>query len=63
MHAQSLSCVQLFETPWTSACQALLSMGFPRKEYWNGLPLKGYSGDGAGRGVQDRGDTCIPMNE
>ena len=25
--AQSLSCVQLFETPWSVACQALLSMG------------------------------------
>ena len=26
----SLSCVQLFETPWTVACQAALSMGFSR---------------------------------
>ena len=24
-------------TPWTVACQAPLSMGFPRQEYWNGL--------------------------
>ena len=24
-------------TPWTVACQASLSMGFPRQEYWNGL--------------------------
>ena len=23
--------------PWTVACQAPLSMGFPRQEYWNGL--------------------------
>ena len=23
--------------PWTVACQALLSMGFPRQEYWSGL--------------------------
>ena len=22
-------------TPWTVACQALLSMGFLRQEYWN----------------------------
>ena len=29
----SLSCVQLFVTPWTVACQAPLSMGFSRQEY------------------------------
>ena len=33
------SCVWLFETPWTVACQALLSVGFPRQECWNGLPF------------------------
>ena len=37
MHAQSLSCVQLFVTPWTVACQAPLSMGFSSQEYWSGL--------------------------
>ena len=26
-------------TPWTVARQAPLSMGFPRHEYWNGLPF------------------------
>ena len=26
-------------TLWTVACQALLSMGFPRQECWNGLPF------------------------
>ena len=26
-----------FATPWTIACQAPLSMGFPRQEYWSGL--------------------------
>ena len=25
-----------FETPWILACQALLSMGFSRQEYWSG---------------------------
>ena len=25
--------------PWTVADQAPLSMGFPRHEYWNGLPF------------------------
>ena len=34
-----LSCVQVFESPWTVARQALLSMGFPRQEHWNGLPF------------------------
>ena len=24
-------------TPWTVTCQAPLSMGFSRQEYWNGL--------------------------
>ena len=26
-------------TPWTVACQASLSVGFPRQEYWSGLPF------------------------
>ena len=26
-------------TPWTVACQASLSMGFPRWKYWSGLPF------------------------
>ena len=30
--------VQLFVTPWTVACQAPLSMGFSKQEYWSGLP-------------------------
>ena len=32
------SCVQLFATLWTVACQAALSMGFSRQQYWSGLP-------------------------
>ena len=31
--------VQLFVTSWTVACQAPLSMGFSRQEYWTGLPF------------------------
>ena len=27
-----------FATPWTAACQAPLSMGFPKQEYQSGLP-------------------------
>ena len=33
-----LSRVQLFATLWTVACQAPLSVGFSRQEYWSGLP-------------------------
>ena len=33
-----LSCVRLFATPWTAACQAPLPTGFFRQEYWSGLP-------------------------
>ena len=35
----SLSHVQFFGTPWAVASQAPLSMGFPRQEYWSGLPF------------------------
>ena len=31
--------VQLSATPWTVTCQAPLSMGFSRQEYWSGLPF------------------------
>ena len=31
------NCVRLFATPWTVACQALLSMELSRQECWSGL--------------------------
>ena len=34
-----LSHVRLCANPWTVACQAPPSMGFPRQEYWSGLPF------------------------
>ena len=34
-----LSRVRLFMTPWTTAYQALPSMGFSRQGYWSGVPL------------------------
>ena len=34
---ESLSCVWLLVTPWTITCQAPLSTGFCRQEYWSGL--------------------------
>ena len=30
--------VRVCTTPWTRACQAPLSMGFPRQEHWSELP-------------------------
>ena len=41
MHAYMLTCFsrgQLFATLWHATCQAPLSMGFFRQEYWSGLP-------------------------
>ena len=35
----SLSRVRVFATPWTVACQAPPSMGFPRQKCWSGLPF------------------------
>ena len=32
------SCVQLFMNLWTVGCQASLSMGLSRPQYWSGLP-------------------------
>ena len=34
----SLSPIRLFSTPGTVAHQAPLSTGFPRQEYWSGVP-------------------------
>ena len=39
MKVKSLSHVRLFVIPWTIACQAPVSMGFSRQEYWSGLPF------------------------
>ena len=35
----SISHVQFFAIPWTVACQIPLCVGFPRQEYWSGLPF------------------------
>ena len=35
----SRSVVSDSASPWTIACQVLLSMEFPRQEYWSGLPF------------------------
>ena len=48
---QSLSCIELFVTPWPVACQAPLFMGFPRHGYWSGLPSP-LSGDIPNLGIE-----------
>ena len=53
---KSLSRVQLFETPWTVAPQAPLSMGFSRQEYWSGLPFPS-PGDLPDPGIEPRSPT------
>ena len=45
------SCVWLFVTPWTVACQALLFMRFSMQEHWSGL-LCPPSGDLPYPGIQ-----------
>ena len=50
---KSLSHVRLFATPWTVACQAPLSMGFSRQEYWSGLPFPS-PGDLRDPGIEPR---------
>ena len=37
LHACVVPVVTDSATPWTVACQASLSMGFSRQEYWSGL--------------------------
>ena len=44
------SCLTLV-TPWTVACQTLLSMGFSRQEYWSGLPFP-FPGDLPDPGIE-----------
>ena len=47
-----LSCVVLFVTPWTVACQALLSTGFSRQEYWSWFPFSPPPGDLSNPGTE-----------
>ena len=51
VHAQLLICVWLFVTPWTVACQAPLSMWFPRQGYWSELPFC-FPGDLSDPGIE-----------
>ena len=37
LHGKSLWSCRFFATLWTISCQASVSMGFSRPEYWSGL--------------------------
>ena len=50
---ESVLVTQLCPTPWTVAQQAPLSMGFPRQEYWRGLPFPS-PGDLPNPGIKPR---------
>ena len=56
-HAQSLSCVWLFATPWMAVCQAPPSIRFSRQEYWNGLPFPS-PGDLPDPGTEPMSSAC-----
>ena len=47
------NCVWLFGTLWPIACQAPLSIGFFRQEYWSGLPCPA-PGDLPDSGIEPR---------
>ena len=52
----SCSVVSKCATPWTVAHQASLSIGFPRQEYWSGLPFPS-PGDLPDPGIEPRSPT------
>ena len=45
-------------TSWTVACQAPLSMGFSKQEYWSGLPCPS-PGDLPNPGIEPRSPTLL----
>ena len=49
----SHSVMSNFATSWTGALQDPLSMGFPRQEYWSGLPFPS-AGDLSDSGIKPR---------
>ena len=54
----ALSRIRLFATLWTVARQAPLSMGFPRQEYWRGLPCPS-PGDLPDSGIEPVSPVCV----
>ena len=67
-HRISVRCsvVSDSSTPWAAACQAPLSMGFSRQEYWSGLPFPS-PGDIPHPGIEPRSpalqaDSCKSLS-
>jgi len=56
---ESVSCSAIFNSaiPWPVALQALLSMGFPRQEYWSELPFPS-PGDVPKPGIEPESPHC-----
>ena len=46
-----LSGIRLLETPWAVALYAPLSVGFPKQEFWSGLPYP-FPGDLPNLGIE-----------
>ena len=53
MCVASQSCLTLCDPMGGVACQAPMSMGFSRQEYWSGLPFP-FSGDLPNPGIEPR---------
>ena len=53
------SCLTIV-TPWTVAHQASFSMGFPRREYWRGLPFPP-SGDLPNPGIEPTSPVSLAL--
>ena len=51
VHAKSFQLCPTLATLWMVACQAPLSMGFSKKEYWSELPFPS-SGDLPNPGIE-----------
>ena len=51
IHAKLLQLCPILFRPMTVACQAPLSMGLPRQEYWSGLPCP-LQGDHPNPGIE-----------
>ena len=62
-HSQPTVCVQLLShirllvSPWTVACQAPLSVGLSRQEYWSGSPCPPL-GDLPDSGTESKSPAC-----
>ena len=52
-----MACLTLCD-PITVACQAPLSMGFPKQEYWSGLPFPS-PGDLPNPGIEPRSPALL----